>query len=245
MVVTGSSTFCNPGGRTGRVAFYGLAQLSFDEPVQDFATQTVDRASAAPATPTFAATQTAVEDELDTSGYPMLNPWLDYTLADSPDPSANPVETGIPPQEDPNERCRLSNPNPDPDTTTDPWSEHDLFTRKDEIGTLVATSLLWGSEIPPGGKKWEGFGYRKIASKHGWTQDDIDATGVALGLPPVGPILTAQGDTRWEYTGPEYTPEGTSYVCARRVVVQTSVRVNEPQAREIITSYGRIMEDPS
>jgi hypothetical protein len=195
----------------------------------------------APADPGTSTVTSHLQDSLEGDGQDLHRAWLDYELADDPDPSENPLETGIPPAEDPNNRCRISTPASDPDTTTDPWTEHDHFLRRDQSGNMVDTSLYWGQEIPPGNKPWEGFGYRKLAQKHGWAQQDIDATVAALALAPVGPITTVHHQTRWEYTGPEYTPSGTNYICARRVVVQTSADAGEPQPRQIITSYGRFM----
>ncbi|HEX7300377.1 MAG TPA: hypothetical protein VF257_15370 [Solirubrobacteraceae bacterium] len=195
----------------------------------------------APDAPDSDTGRSALGDTLDGPDAGLLREWLDYEMDPDPDPSENPLETGIPPQIPRDKRCEISTPAPDSDTTTDRWAVHTTFQRKTLDGNMVDTYLYWGVATAPSEKPWKGFGYRKIAAKHGWQQADATATAQALQRTPERNDLD-RGDhslTRWQYTGPVYDPPaGGPGKCRRRVVVQTDVAGAEPQAREIITSYG-------
>ena len=110
------------------------------------------------------------------------------------------------------------------------------FTRSVATGGPPTVTLHWGAVIwadVSGQSDWRGFAYRKIKTKHGWSQEDDNATQQALSEPghPSG--------TTFEHVGPTVRmPNGS--ICYRVVIVQTKARPNEPAAREIITSYGKL-----
>jgi hypothetical protein len=66
-----------------------------------------------------------------------------------------------------------------------------------------------------GGGSWEGYGYRKIKAKHGWSERDRAATEAALRNPPV-----KQRGSAYTYLGPRYRENGVP--CQRLVVVETA-----------------------
>lgn len=246
----GSVTRCTVGskyhsppieGHVG-VFFIGENDLRPTGPIKEFdpATDHPDFTSPAPAAPDPATARSALAGALNTAGEEVARGWLDYSLDPNADPSGDPVEAGVATQEDRNERCRLSSPNPDPDALTDAWTEKMRFQRRLPNGDLVSTPLRWGNELQPTQPKWKGWGYRKIAQKHGWHPIDLDETAAALLTVPK--TFDKYGGKEYEYTGAHYTPSGTNYDCARRVIVRTYIRPEtEPLARQIVTSYGRYM----
>lgn len=108
------------------------------------------------------------------------------------------------------------------------------FTRSISTGGPATVVLQWGVVIR-NNNDWRGFGYRKLQTKHGWSQEDDDATQEALLLPGT------PGGTRFTHIGPTVQmPNGA--VCFRVVVIQTQAEPSEPGAREIITSYGKLSQ---
>ena len=106
------------------------------------------------------------------------------------------------------------------------------FTRSNSTGGPTTVFLQWGVVIRDS-NDWRGFRYRKLKTKHGWSQEDDAATQKALLVPG-----TPQG-TRFLHIGPTVQmPNGA--ICFRVVVVQTRSEPGEPAAREIITSYGKL-----
>jgi len=110
------------------------------------------------------------------------------------------------------------------------------FTRNVATGGPTTVVLQWGAVIRVvlnGKSDWKGFGYRKIKTKHGWSQEDDDATQQALLQPGI------PAGSNFEHVGATVRmPNGS--ICYRVVIVQTEARPNEPAAREMLTSYGKL-----
>lgn len=200
----------------------------------------------APPDPGVATTRPRIGSALDADGQDLQRAELDYLLDRDQDPSEEPIEVGIGGTER-NDWCRLAVPTPDPNTTTSPWTVKQSFTRLDKSGTVKTVALLWGEVLLPipNNRKYAGFGYRKIAARHGWTTADVAATQSALASAPVEVVPAgATTQERQVYSGPEYiagpgAPPNSH--CRRTVVVETPKRASEPKARGIITSYGRFV----
>lgn len=101
------------------------------------------------------------------------------------------------------------------------------------------TTLRWGTTaFDPEARNWDGFGYRHIAAKHGWTAADETATRAALATTPVP--IPDRGHDRWEFTGPDYGGRAGA-VCRRVVVVDYDRAPSAPAPEGIITSYGKLV----
>lgn len=119
---------------------------------------------------------------------------------------------------------------------------HQAFVRRAEGSDpgepLVPTALKKGWTTPHSSKEWGGWGWRHVAAKHGWTADDVLATAEALTFPPQ---RVPTKPNRLIYAGPVYSRNGEQ--CQRTVVVQTEPRgENEPEAPEIMTSFGKLLQ---
>lgn len=106
------------------------------------------------------------------------------------------------------------------------------FTRNPSTGGPAAVTLHWGVVIRES-NEWKGFAYRKIATKHGWSTLDDQATQQALSLPG---LLSG---TRFTHFGPTVQMP-TGAICNRVVVIETKIDSVEPGPREIVTSYGKL-----
>ena len=126
-------------------------------------------------------------------------------------------------------RRAANDPTPEPfDVIDDP----SLVERATFLSLRGNTTLRWGRVT--GEEGFRGWGYRHIKAKHGWGSVDETATRAAL--------LTSVFDNRrtpdsYVFVGPEYVRNGI--VCVRQVIVNESAIGEEPEAREIATSYGR------
>jgi hypothetical protein len=84
---------------------------------------------------------------------------------------------------------------------------------------------------------WDGFGYRHIAAKHGWSPADEAATrDVLTNAQPVG--QPGLGYDRWRFVGVPYPSPRDGRPCVRVVVVDYGIRPANTQPEGIITSYG-------
>jgi hypothetical protein len=89
---------------------------------------------------------------------------------------------------------------------------------------------------------WDGWGWRHIRAKHGWSPADEAATRQTL----MAPAHTAeQMATSMRYIGAEYEQHGA--VCERWVVVEYGVHESDPPGapKGIITSYGKFIRNAS
>jgi len=94
----------------------------------------------------------------------------------------------------------------------------------------------------PKGVFWFGFGYKKIAAKHGFGPADVTDTAIALKA-RAGRTLGKGKTRRVEYTGPVYSQNGTA--CERVVVIDYSYVNNRFGTGKVITSYGSSEADRS
>lgn len=106
-----------------------------------------------------------------------------------------------------------------------------------------AVYLRWGVTSPNVDNtqiEWRGWGYRKIAAKHGWSAGDREATRLAL-LDAV-PTPDPRTPGRYTYLGAEYV--GSNNARCRRIVVveyernQEEIDKSAPATAGIITSFG-------
>lgn len=166
--------------------------------------------------------------------------WADYDRDPATDPRTTPAGTTLDATQW-QRWCELSTPGAGyVASNEDKWAQKEYFPAS-SLGFGVP--LLWGEDTSgsaPGGdySGVKGFGFRKIALKHGWTESDRVATQEALMYPS-----TTQGRYRM-FQGPEYNPVSVyakpGAKCARRVVVELVGKDNAP-ARQIITSYGNLV----
>lgn len=99
------------------------------------------------------------------------------------------------------------------------------------------TTLRWGTATPePPPDLWAGFGYRKIAAKHGWSPLDEAATrDVLMTRQPI--YIPFRGNDRWQFVGQPY-PGRDGRPCVRIVIVDYGLASGKSQPEGIITSYG-------
>jgi hypothetical protein len=147
------------------------------------------------------------------------------------------VVTNPPDLDERNTDCEPTNAeNADPDPGRDVFEVREQFTRREGANPEIDTPLYWGTTSYFEGN-WGGWGYRHIAAKHGWDEFDRAATATALQSEP------KREGVKLVYDGPEYQRNGA--LCARRVIVEPVItRAGQSTPREIVTSYGRLIEGP-
>jgi hypothetical protein len=241
-------TDLGPGTVTG--GYVLASEISSGRPVEDYVDQPYQVATNPMWAPTDAATEQALEDELasNPNEYRVAEAWWAHQL----DPQNHDDATE---RDDP---CELGSGA----TSADPGlgrgtadSGQQFLDRYEQVPSTVAPAtgfptvngtvyLRWGWTSPNVDNPhidWRGWGYRKIAAKHGWSSADATATATAL-LDTTPTAQDADGD-RYRYVGPTY-PGANGAVCQRVVVVnhdRTFDEVNEGATApaHIITSYGR------
>ena len=185
--------------------------------------------------PTSANAETRIADALASGAYPQLSRWLDHNAAPElfPDPTVTQVSN------ENYHRCDFGDPafeNPGGNLLPDPWEPRpegsfEAVERPSGASSAPDPILRWGTAEWGGAyiDDWDGWGYRHIQAKHGWSSDDILATALAL----AAPVDTSQSsETSMVYHGAEIEQNGA--VCQRRVIVQY-----DPAAPHgIITSYN-------
>lgn len=129
---------------------------------------------------------------------------------------------------------------PAPDLTEAQWYDpFDSFTATHSYQDTNPVYLRWGRTDHVVLNHWTGWGYRKIAAKHGWSTLVATRVQNALLLPPAQTF-----GTRWVYKK-EYTHEGPLGVhdCRITVVVQyaqeTFERTRGYPPAHIINVYSR------
>lgn len=115
---------------------------------------------------------------------------------------------------------------------------HPTFLTPLRLGNPV-TTLRWGN-ITGYTPEWDGFGYRHIAAKHGWSAADRSATQEALSAGPgVRDTRSPNAIDRWRFVGPEYPSFRDGRPCVRVVSVEYGIGDDDDAPPGIITSYGR------
>jgi hypothetical protein len=198
-----------------------------------------------PPLPTADELQNRVLNELQTDGYPVLNRFLNYER----DPENWPKPT-LKTERD--HRCDLSPPayydlggNSDPDPYT-PKISTPFPTPERPTGAppsiFADPYLRWGKTSYQGTylDNFDGWGWRHIAAKHGWSAADITATAETLAAPE---RTVQQSETSMRYIGPQYQQNGA--LCERRVVVQFAPIEGDPPdtPRGIVTSFAAVLGD--
>ncbi len=176
-----------------------------------------------------------------------------FWFAYDQDPMTEPVPFGtdwsLPPLTDWRRWCERSNPGAgyyENSPPNDPYEQKESFPSSlVENGDPRPVKLLWGADYSGTGdyQYINGFGFRKIALKHGWTPADAADTAEALA---VGDKSERRpGSNRWVFRGPTYSPVNPlapeNALCTRTVVVDTEQRTGDPAPREIVTSYGDVI----
>lgn len=100
--------------------------------------------------------------------------------------------------------------------------------------------MKWGSATPHATELWVGFGYRKIAAKHGWGPLDEASTRSVLGNPTTQPLQQDRKrfPQRWTFRGDRFRGLDGITDCERVVVVDYEVKTGDKEAQDFITSYG-------
>ena len=196
---------------------------------------------ASPPDPGASPVGTALGPLLDSDGYDSLRQYLDWAKEPDRAPEEDPRKTGIPPKLSPEDQACQSTAVPG----TDPGPRKPGTTGDERAGLVKqytqvlnpgtnkkgTVNLYWGNKY--------GWGYRKIALKHGWNSQDDTWTSVALKTPTT--ITSNRGSTTsWKYDF-VYTQNGTP--CKRRVIVEYKVdpyfpRTGTHLAYNIITSFS-------
>lgn len=160
------------------------------------------------------------------------------TVKENPDPLPDPSELG-----DPEGECEPSTgeypvaapPNDPTPEAFDVIEDPSLVERSTFLSLKGNTVLRWGEVLGEAG--FSGWGYQHIKAKHGWSRVDEDATRAAL---VTSAFPNKQQPESWDFIGPSYT-RGRA-LCTREVIVNYGVQGEAPQARGIVTSYGRPVE---
>lgn len=255
-VITGSSAcsqgFAEPLGYRDVHAYYRLGEdFHTPEPITDYSGQPFDKETTDwPDEPTSRAdAEERTRRELERALSKPFVDLLDYLLGE-PD-ACHPIDSNVcnddPTDEERRRRCRPatstpSGTDPDPNRPREQFAPEQYethtggFKRVPEGGVLPTedAQLKYGwTRNPRSGDDWPGWGWRHVDAKHGWSEADIEATQDALARPPerVGGRLI--------YKGQEY-PGLDGAWCQRRVVFgDERVAREEPEPKQIITSYGR------
>lgn len=178
------------------------------------------------------------EVENNPGWYPMLRLWE----AHQKDPKRFPDPRTFFENED-HHRCDLSPPalqNPDGNLEPEPFTEKiptPFVTTGRPPGFEEAPDpyLRWGETEWAGQyiDNWDGFGWRHIVAKHGWSADDEAATRLALQA-PVSTTPSRSG-VSW-YEGATYQQNGA--ICQRLVLVDYNVDSASGKPSGIRTSFG-------
>jgi hypothetical protein len=193
--------------------------------------------------PTSSNIEQKVTDELNTGTYEKLAPWLDHFAEPENFPDPTVPET----QNENDHRCDVSEPsyqNPGGSSSPEPY-EPKLQEAFETTGRPSAAPdapdpyLRWGETTWRGAfqDNWDGWGWRHIQAKHGWSAADEAATRQTL-LSPINTDGGNEGSTSMTYFGAEYTQNGA--VCARTVVVEFGEHTGP---KGIITSFGGFVRE--
>ena len=132
-------------------------------------------------------------------------------------------------------------------TRTEPWLTLDMGDPFDPFDMIPAqpaefdttegpTKLLWGTAASSEGENWVGWGYRKIAAKHGWSAFDDAQTRNTLRT--ASSVSGERPEYRLFRGLSTYPSRLDRWQCRRHVVVAFGPVDDETQPRGIITSYG-------
>jgi len=193
--------------------------------------------SPAPADPGVATTRPAIAAALDGDGQDYTRAFIDWAQEPDRQPEEDPRKTGVPPKVAVKDRPCLpsgSGPAPNPGDSKPATSVVTTFTNvlNPATGKNVSVKLYWGTD---------GWGYRHIVIKHGWTAKD--AADTALALKDRSPKPNGTRTTSWLY---DYTYIGSDRVtqCYRRVVLELGITdpsfptPTKPAPKHIITSFA-------
>lgn len=255
VIGSASSTARCTSGSPPLTVYWGAAgenALAARGPIEDFTTQAFTRTTTAwddkPAD--GSQLETRVRAQLESGNYPSYEAWAAERL----DPTNHDEAT-----EQDRDDCEFPHGGEDPGTgrgTREPGqgsgSEEEYQARYElapgsvfPTGGVSTTSgqvyLRWGFASPNLDNQiidWRGWGYRKIAAKHGWGAEDQTRTIEALqatGTHEGGP------SDRWRYRGPPRSGRNGA-TCERLVVVAQERDVREvqygaPSSRGIVTSF--------
>jgi hypothetical protein len=206
----------------------------------------------------------AVKTAIDGDGFDLIRAERDWQRYDGVDTMGEPYAHGYPyiapPAENEDRWCEYSAPgngyaavNPDA-AMYDVWREYAISVQFPSASGLVPMYYGTDSAKPNPSllvDKIVGFGVRKVAAKHGYgPQDEAETqTALAAGISTLVNPVAFPG--RYRFVGPSYDPPdpsrilasmvpvGKKVVCNRVVIVDTEPLFGAPQARGIITSYGR------
>jgi hypothetical protein len=202
-----------------------------------------------PTLPTAEQLQSRVASELDTSDYPVVNRWVNHEA--EPENYPNPLVTRT--EED--HRCdraagaSYQNPggNADPDPFTKYYETPFAITNRPPGYGSTEIYLHYGStrwipavhpeEAPWYRDAWDGWGYRHIQAKHGWSELDREETQLAL-AEDTAPV--DQGNGKWLYKAPVPTEGEGGVTCTRDVVVDFEPGEGDPRPRGIVTSFNAV-----
>ncbi|GEM_PF-5950555 len=202
-----------------------------------------------PEVPTAEELQDGVEVRLDGVAYPVLNRFINHELEPQnyPDPRVRKRKE--------NHRCDRSDgakyQNPEGNSSPEPFAKYyetpfDITVRPEGFES-TSIYLHYGltswipskrpEETPWYVDSWDGWGYRHIVAKHGWSPLDKVETALAL----EGDLSPSEGKNgNFVYELPDLAEGLGGVACTRVVVVDFDADETDPAPRGIVTSFNKV-----
>lgn len=217
-----------------------------------------DNLEGQPKLPTEKQLKERVEAELGTTGYPVINRFLNHETQPENFPDPRITKKKVDEEE---RRCDRGTPsfeNPGGNGSPEPFAkkEESAFTiasLPEGVGSPSPVYLRWGATSwLPGTEEfsetpyldlWGGWGYRHILAKHGWNALDREETELALSTPQVPKKEAAD---LYRYSAIDPTEGSGSVECERRVLVAFETGTNpkteekDPAPRGVVTSFNAV-----
>lgn len=233
-VMNGTSTIRCFNPSSEQFGYLTPAELYQHGPIKDFdpSTDQPTITSPAPSLPPQATVEQSIIDKLEADGSELSRAWLDWALDPNRDPAANPVAT-----EGGDDQCRLA-PKTDPDASPDGDAYH-------RVSPFRATPPSWPDDQNTSANLYWGtlaWGYRHIATEHGWgPEDSIDTQGALDALSPSTDNPHRRSDGSYIYYS--YLPASANpnnVECTRVVFVRYGIDTGAAtaQPKHILNSFG-------
>jgi hypothetical protein len=201
-----------------------------------------------PAVPTAQQLQDRTLTELESGNYPLTNAFINHMEdpENYPDPRVTRTKQ--------DHRCDRSTPtyfNPDTGSAHAPFDPYYPWTfavtNRPPGYDLTDVYLRygttdWGPTVDPtrtpfARDDWLGWGWRKIAAKHGWSE--LDRSETQLALTEAAPVPAPDDSGNWDYILP-VDPGAGGVSCERIVAVDFRTGDGDPAPRGIVTSFNAV-----